>query len=225
MARDDIEGLVEHLDASVRAKELSWKSAVNVWGLVSKMFDDASSAKERALRVRQDNPAAGVRGPDIGVRKSKAYLYPSEFLTLVACADVPIASRRAVAIATMLYVRAAELRALEWPDVDLDHCVAHVHQSLDREGGAKATKTNVARRVPIEPALLPLLEAMKKESGGEGRVCALPDDRHLARSLRGMLDAREGCPCGPPRDGRDAEEHDLARPARDRHHVARDSGR
>jgi integrase len=188
VTRDDIEALVEHLDTSVRAKELSWKSAINVWGTVAMMFKDACSAKVRALRVRSDNPAAGVVGPDRGIKKAKAYLYPSEFLQLVSCEAVPLTWRRAIALSAYLYVRAGELRALEWEDVDVARGTVHVHRGLDREGRGKATKTGVARRIPVEPALLPLLRAMQAEGHAGARVIRLPDDRHLARALRGLLE-------------------------------------
>ena len=36
----------------------SWKTARNVWGTVSKMFDDACRSKTLALRVLTDQPAA-----------------------------------------------------------------------------------------------------------------------------------------------------------------------
>lgn len=187
VTREDIEALVEYLDTSVRAKELSWKSAINVWGSVAMMFKDACSAKVRALRVRADNPAAGVVGPDRGIKKAKAYLYPSELLQLVSCEEVDLTWRRAVALSAYLYVRAGELRALQWEDVDVERGTVHVHRGLDREGRGKATKTGVAQRISIEPELLPLLRAMHAERDGGARVLTLPDDRHLARALRGLL--------------------------------------
>ncbi|CAN96436.1 hypothetical protein predicted by Glimmer/Critica [Sorangium cellulosum So ce56] len=187
VTRRDVEAFVEHLDSSVRAGEQSWKTAVNTWGLVSKLFDDACSAKTLSLRVLASNPAAEVRGPDRGIKKAKAYLYPSEFLPLVSSPNISIEWRRAVALATYLYVRASELRALTWDDVDLERGIIHVHRSLDREGSAKSTKTGTTRRFTIEPALMPLLRAMHAESGGRGRVIQLPDDRHLARALRGLM--------------------------------------
>jgi integrase len=189
VTRDDIEAIVEHLDASVTREDLSWKTALNVWGLVSKMFKDACSSKVRALRARTDNPAAGVPGPDRGARKAKAYLYPSEVLALVACEGISLAWRRALALSVYLYVRPGELRALRWEeDVNIDHATAHVHRSIDREGDAKTTKTGITRRIPLESPILPLLRAMQAEAAGQGPVIELPDDRHLSRSLRGMLD-------------------------------------
>ena len=188
LTRDDIEAIVEHLDASVVRGELSWKTALNVWGLVSKMFKDACSSKIRALRVRKDNPAAGVPGPDRGARKSKAYLYPSEFLKLINCEDISLAWRRAVALSVYFYVRPGELRALRWEqDVDIERMIANVHRSIDREADEKTTKTGATRRIPIESQLLPLLSAIHAEAGGRGPVIKLPDDRHLSRALRGIL--------------------------------------
>jgi hypothetical protein len=53
----------------------------------------------------------------------------------------------------------------------------------DREG----TTSGAARLVQIHPELLPLLEAMREEGGGEGYVCALPSVRDMARGLRRWL--------------------------------------
>jgi integrase len=72
--------------------------------------------------------------------------------------------------------------------VDLEHGVVHVHQALDRfRGQVKATKGKRARRVPIEPTLLPLLEAMWDESAGEGRVVDMPPDDEQSSRLREYL--------------------------------------
>jgi integrase len=172
----------------VIAGALSWKTALNVWGLLSKLFKDACASKVRALRVREDNPASSVPGPDRGARKAKTYLYPTEVQKLIACEQIPLAWRRAVALSVYLYVRPGELRALRWEqEVEVERRIVHVHRSIDREGDEKATKTGKTRRVPLEPSLVPLLRAMHAEAGGRGPVIELPDDRHLARALRGIL--------------------------------------
>src|ERR1035441_2116254 len=75
-----LEALVTRLDSRVRAGEVSWKNAHNVWGLITRQFSDAQSSKQTDLRVaRADNPTTGVRGPDRGARKAKQFLWPSEF--------------------------------------------------------------------------------------------------------------------------------------------------
>jgi hypothetical protein len=89
---------------------------------VGSLFADAHNAKERGLRVRPDNPAAGLRGPERGRRKLKQFLYPSEFLQLAACVEVHRPRRRLYATAVYSYLRAGELDALEHRvDVDLAH--------------------------------------------------------------------------------------------------------
>ncbi|GMV14716.1 MAG: hypothetical protein AMXMBFR56_29400 [Polyangiaceae bacterium] len=185
---DDVRTLSRVLDAKVQAGDLSWKSAANVWGTATKMCQDACSAKLDALRVRDDNPSIGVAAPDRGARVVKQYLYPSEFLRFVACPDVPLVWRRIVALAVYVFPRAGELRVLRWDDVDLEHGTIHIHRARDRNTGEeKPTKTGMARRFSIEPALLPLLRALHEQSGGAGFVAELPSERDMARGLRRWL--------------------------------------
>ena len=191
ITREQLEDLVTHLDRRVRAEELAWKTAINAWTLVSKMFSDACNAKDRALRVRTDNPAREVRGPDRGVRKTKVYLFPSEFLTLVRCPRLPLVTRRLYAVAIYTFARAGELEVLGWQDLDLDHASAHIHRGADRDHKrVKATKSGVARRIPLESEILPLLRAMRAEAGVVGRVFpTMPVEQDLADNLRKDLKA------------------------------------
>ena len=71
--RSDIERVVEVLDTKVKTGAMSWKTALNVWGIVTKMFDDAQNSKQRDLRVREDNPCDRVAAPDRGVHKSQQF--------------------------------------------------------------------------------------------------------------------------------------------------------
>lgn len=189
VSRDEIEDLVDELDRKVRAKIISWKTASHAWGLVTRMFADACGAKRRDLRVREDNPALGVHGPERGPQRSKVYLYPSEVDALLSCRDVPLHWRRMFALAAYLYARAGEINALTWEDVDLERGLVHIHKSADRRtGDVKTTKTKTTRRVPIEPSLRPLLEAMHEECGGEGRVSPVEEtDKKLSRQLKRCL--------------------------------------
>jgi len=193
---DDLRRLVNALDSAARRgwtghgnekRKFGWKTAMNAWSVVRAMFRDACGGKDEAIRVLDANPTDGVAGPDVGVRKSKQYLWPSEFMALVSCERVPLRWRQLVALAVYTYARAGELAALEWSDVDLEHATIHVHRSLDtkRGQGLKSTKSAVARRVPIEPALLPILKTMK-ETAKTPRVIEVPKG-HLARPLRVYL--------------------------------------
>jgi len=188
IASGHVEDLRDALDEKVRAGDLSWRTAQNVWALVHAAFRDASASKNRALRVRKDNPTAHVEPPDRGTAKAKQYLYPNEFLKLVTCDEVPLRWRRLAAVAVYVAARAAELEGLHWDDVDLVRGVIHVHRSTRRyTRELKKTKTGETRRFAIEPTLLPLLMSLHEETGGTGRVLAstpMPNKCELANGLR-----------------------------------------
>ena len=182
----DLRGLVVALDAKIASRELSPKSAANIFGTATKMVTDASRSKLPALRVRDDNPSLTIEGPNRGDDREKQYLYPSEFLALMTCADVPLRWRRAVALAVYLFPRAGELRVLRWEDVDLLHGTVNIHRSFERRTRTvKSTKSKRGRRFAIESTALPLLEAMHREAGGKGTVCPIPN--RMADRLRGWL--------------------------------------
>ncbi len=186
-----LEDVRDKLDEKVRAEELSWKTAQHCWAVVRGMFRDARSAKKRELRVREDNPCLGIAGPDRGAPKAKQYLFPSEFARLVACKAVPVVWRRVFTLTTYLFLRASELEALGWDDVDFEHGKVHVHRSLKRYTRVdKATKTGSTRRFTVEPSLMPLLRAMHRETGGVGRILgevAIKDKYEFSRALRQYL--------------------------------------
>jgi len=203
--REQIEHLVEDLDRKIDLDDeedeaIGWKTAFNIWGLVTKMFDDAVNAKKRDLRARKDNPATGIKGPERGKRKAKQYVFPDEFVKLVTADDefVPLRYKVLYSVAIYTFLRAGELEALEWGDVDLEHGIVHVTRAIDRKTGEpKSTKSGETRRLPIDPNLRPLLQrlydARKAElpPGGDvvGRVLWLPPDEDRASMLRKHLRA------------------------------------
>ena len=68
--------------------------------------------------------------------------------------------------------------------MDLDHGVVFIHRTMDDEGKADGTKGNEPRRFRLEDELLPLLQAMRVEGTGVGRVFdPLPIENHLAPML------------------------------------------
>ncbi|MBK6517287.1 MAG: site-specific integrase [Polyangiaceae bacterium] len=181
-----LEGFVELLDRSVQDDALAWKSAANIWGIVRSGFEDAARSKTRALRVLPSNPAVGVRGPTVARAGARHSMSPTTFLRLVARPDVPVQWRVAVALAVYTGLRAAELRGLTWADVDLEHGFLLVHRTLDDDGEAGSTKTEKPRRVPIEPALAPLLRQLREGRSPGDAVMELPA-RHMSRGLRTWL--------------------------------------
>ncbi len=189
LTRADLEAWVEWVDRQVRAGKLAPKTAALAWGLITSAMQAASAGKVKALRVRDDNPSSNVEPPERGVDKAKVYLYPSEFLALVACEDVPLAVRRAYALTVYLDPRAGEVEALHWEDLDLEHATAHVHRAVDPDDGQiRETKGRAARRFALEPALLPLLRAMRSERPKDRLVFSpWPLFKHRAGQLRAAL--------------------------------------
>ena len=197
LTRADVERIVASLDAKVRAGEISWKTAMNVWGTLGKMLDDATNGKLVELRVLTRDPARDVRGPDRGEDKQSAYLFPREAAHLFACERVPERWRHVYAIALYTGLRAGELAVLRVADVVLEGGYFSVHKARDRvTGGTKSTKGKRARRVPIEPHLRPLLERLTHDEQGRAReadalLVDMPPKQKLADELRVHL-ARAG---------------------------------
>lgn len=192
VTRENIESVVAHLDAAQRLPRaqggISWKSAACIWGLVTKAFDDACRAKDSTLRIRSDNPCEHVRGPDRGVQRGKAIMYPDEWIKVWRCKTIPIRWRRMIAVAIYTALRSSELRALRWPDVDLRRGLIHVHTQQRETGGeTRRLKSGaVAHHVEIERALLPVLKALHRERRDD-RVLPMPPLHAMSERLRRYL--------------------------------------
>ncbi len=185
----DLEGIVELLDDAVIAEEIRWKTAVNVWGTITVMFGEAYASKRRALRVLTTNPCTDIVGPDRGAETVKVYLFPVEFMAMMTCDRIPIRWKRLFALSVYLYPRPGELEALHLEDINLQHRYVFFHRATDRKGDEKETKTGISRRVPIEPALVPLLERMMEEAREEGEelLLRMPPECDLSTRLRQYL--------------------------------------
>lgn len=133
------------------------------------------AGQPKKLRVRIDNPCVGIVPPDMDDAKELQWLYPDEFMRLMACELVPLAARRLYALAVYLFVRAGELKALDWSDVDIERGIVSIRVAWDRETDeVKQTKTGnkSIRRFAIEPNLLPLLRAMHAARAGRDDAAA-----------------------------------------------------
>jgi integrase len=208
VTRDDIEAIRDGLDAAVADfkahvrprkrddRRLMPKSAQNIWAVVATAFKSARQAKRATgLRVREDNPCTNVLPPTNGDSRRKTWIYPSEFLQLVSCKDVPLEWRELYTIACYVYLRPGELYELRWKDVDLDSEVVTVSRAWDwEEREVKEPKTtNGNRDVPIPPALLPLLTRMREGKGHDDKVVpvmAITGENKGAKRLRAHLEAR-----------------------------------
>lgn len=189
VTRAEIEAWVEWIDDEVLAEHLGWRTATHAWTTLTKMFKDARVSKTVSLRLRTDNPTVDVLPPERGVSKAKQFLYPSEVTKLLGCADVPLALRRTYAVAVYLYPRTGEIEALHREDLDLDHASVQLHRAMDPETGViHETKGRAARRVALEPELVPLLRGMFDETPEAVRLFEpYPLARDRARQLRSML--------------------------------------
>jgi integrase len=189
-SRNDVEAVRDSLDAKIASGELAWGTAAGCWHLLTTMCRDAMSSKQKALRVRDDNPCRDVKPPETGEAKAKQYLYPSEFLAFVSCERVPLRWRRAVALAVYTYAREGELRALRWDggDLDMDHGTLAITRAVNtRTGKIDSTKSGETRRFAVEAELLPLLRMMKREAHGRGPMFPIPKLGNMADRLRRWL--------------------------------------
>ena len=179
VTRDDIETIVRALDERVDLAEtdesirFTWKTALNVWGDVTRAFDEAVNSKDRSVRIHTADPPATVRGPDRGDEREKPFLYPSEVEALLGCCAVPLYWRRMYAVAIYTGTRSNELAALTGADVDFEHSKIHITKQIDRETGKpRPTKTRRVRTIDVEPALEPLLRVLVVEAEASGRARA-----------------------------------------------------
>lgn len=191
LTRDDIERVRDRLDGAIRAKTLMAKSAGNIWSTLTTALKAAQNAKQRDLRIRADNPALNVLPPERGEARRKFWIYPTEFLALMACADVPLEWRQCYAIACYTYLRPNELHELRWQDVDLEIGEVHVTRAWDQfTDEIKLPKTTAGvRRVPIHASLAPLLKAMGegKQAGDKILPCLEMDPASIALKVRSHL--------------------------------------
>ena len=189
---EDLRAVVAHLDEAVSREDISWKTAANIWGEVTKGFSDACELNEKALRVRRDDPSERVRGPQKGDLRRKPFLRPDELTALYACREIPVYRRRLYAVAACTALRIGELRGLHVEDVDLGAGQLHVVRQasrLKREKGR--TKTGRARTIPIEPVLRPLLTELVRGRGRAATLLEIRNEDH-ARLVREDL-VKAGC--------------------------------
>jgi integrase len=192
----DCEALRDALDAKAITGKASPKTMFNAWTVFTTAAKAAGGQwkkdKPKKLRVRVDNPCLGIAPPDVDDAKELQWLYPDELLRLLSCARVPLDARRLYALAVYLFVRAGELKALDWSDVDIERGIVSIRVAWDRDTGAvKQTKTGNKgiRRFAIERNLMPLLRAMHREAHGTGPVVTMRQQKWWAADLRKHLEA------------------------------------
>jgi hypothetical protein len=140
--------------------------AFNVWSVWTTAAKAAAGQwkkdKSRKLRARDDNPCAGIAAPDRDGDKELQLLYPNEFIALISCEDVPLEYRRLYALVTYLFLRGGELKALTWPDVDIDRGIVSVRRTYDCNTGRIKLRTAEAVGEVIGDVFPPLPESLAR---------------------------------------------------------------
>ena len=197
---EDCEAMRDALDVKIAAGQwtrekrvyrFGWKRAWNVWALFTSACKASCRSKNKALRVRRDNPCGGVEPPDRGASKQKQWLYPDEFSKLVSDKALPLRWLRFYALLTYTYLRPNELAALLWQDVDVDTGIIHVSKAWNFDKGEPKPYPKSAagvRFVPIEAELVPLLVSLKEGAEETDRVLPnLPPPEDWAATFRAHL--------------------------------------
>ncbi len=174
VTEEDGQKVVAYLDKEVEEDRMGWKTAKNVWGIVSKGFKDACRCKDPSLKILKANPFINVAPPEKGQSKQKQYLYPNELLKLLTCETIPLERRRLYAFAVYAYMRAGEIAAFGWDDLDVEQGICNVREALARHDKRsrrlKDTKTGIARRFTVESPLIPMLIAMEEDKDKKGNL-------------------------------------------------------
>ena len=105
------------------------------------------------------------------------YLRPDDAARFLAAIDQPDA-RRFAALALNTGLRAGELCALTWADIDLEAGVLHVRDSKNR----------TARAVPLNATARAILEEQREAAGDAKPVFPGPGGRHRAERPRDAID-------------------------------------
>lgn len=162
LTRDRVEDVRDRLDLALSEGTIAPSTAANVWSVLTAALKMAAASKTRSLRVHAAPIHTGILAPRGGQDRARPWLYPSEWLRLAACEEVPIEWREVYAIALYTGLRPNELRVLRWSDVDRVGLI-HVTKAWDpEERVVKEPKTAEGRRVvPVRPELAPLLDEMR----------------------------------------------------------------
>jgi integrase len=151
----------DHLDEAKQTEQIRGKTSMNIWSCFCASMRIACSTKgwAKQLKVLETDITIGVESVDGGPSKRRQWVYPNEFVQLMACEAVPYERRLLYALAAYTGLRPNELAALKFSDCDLGAGVIRVTKAYNYETrlpGLPKTDTAI-RDVPIEPALRPAL--------------------------------------------------------------------
>jgi integrase len=112
--------------------------------------------------LRNDNPVEKVKGPRL-VKNEFAIVDREQipaFIEAAKATNVP----NALIFLLLTGLRASELRALQWGDVDLDAASMHIHQQIPCHGAPTFAppKDNSVRTIELTPQAVNLLRQQRK---------------------------------------------------------------
>lgn len=120
VTEQDIERCMARAAAAAQLRRgKPWRQATRfqMYQVLRRLFDLAV----KPGRLRADNPVSIDSKPRRDSAKLFSFLYPSEFLRLVACERVPLPRRVHYALAVYTGLRKGSLHALLWSRVDFEH--------------------------------------------------------------------------------------------------------
>lgn len=127
--------------------EWSPRSRQKLYLLLHRLFDLAIAP----VRLRKDSPVTAYHRPRLGRSKLFSYLYPKEFLALVACTAIPLWRRVLYTLAVYTGLRKSSLFALKWSNMDF------VNGTLL----STVSKTEIAQMFEIPAGLIAVLKRWK----------------------------------------------------------------
>jgi integrase len=138
-------------------------NAVFNWGIDQRIILGASGS-----------PMEGIKISKVEDKLPEIYTLPQikRLLSLAKSLDHSWYPIWAVALLTGM--RAGELHALNWTEVDFENKLLRVHQSFNPKKGIKCTKAGYWRTVPMSDELIELLKQLKINSESQGRPQVLP---------------------------------------------------
>ncbi len=137
----------------------SWQTAAHLKNTMSKILSTAVS-----WGYLQENPARGVKLPPKQLKPERKFLTPDQVRRLLAVLPEPM--RTMVLVAVLAGLRAGELLALHWKNVDLLRSTIRVQESV-YEGNFSTPKTRSSiRSIPASKAVVQSLVAHRTRCGG-----------------------------------------------------------
>lgn len=156
-ATHDIQRILWTID---EGEELSHQSFLNINSVLSAMFTHA----RRTGTLRGPNPTDGVDIPE-GKRAEKTHKYTLEEVEKITDA-VDGAARCAVVVAAWCGLSLAELRGLQWQDIDFEKQQLNVTRTVWRKEVIDTKTEHRKDAVPLLPNVISELEKHRKSNPG-----------------------------------------------------------